>query len=85
MVTAMCRVQLKDIIRAKDLLSLNETIDQLAMANSVRWHGHMLSREDTHVLRRAIDFEIEGQKTIRRPMRTWKKQVDEGVKIGLRR
>ena len=23
-------------------LGLNETIDQLAMENSVRWHGHVL-------------------------------------------
>ena len=37
MVRAMCGVQLKDRKRSKDLmlmLGLNETIDQLAMANS---------------------------------------------------
>ena len=28
------------------MLCLNETIDQLAMANSVRWCGHVLRRED---------------------------------------
>ena len=27
-------------------LDLNETIDQLAMVNSVRWYGHVLRRED---------------------------------------
>ena len=42
------------------MLGLNETIDQLAMANSVRWHGHGLSRGDGHVLRRAFDLEVEG-------------------------
>ena len=31
---------------------LREPIDQLAMANSVRWHGHVLRREDRHLLRR---------------------------------
>ena len=37
----------------KDLmLGLNETIDQMVMANSVRWYVHVLSREDGHVLRR---------------------------------
>ena len=41
---------------------LSETIDQLAMANSVRWYGHVLMREDGHVLRRALDFEIDGQR-----------------------
>ena len=38
MVRAICEVQLKDIKISKDLiLHLNETIDLLAMANSVRW------------------------------------------------
>ena len=27
-------------------LGLNEEIDQLAMANSVHWHGHALRRKD---------------------------------------
>ena len=42
------------------ILGLNETKDQLAIANSVRWYGHVLRREDGHVLRRALDFEVEG-------------------------
>ena len=44
------------------MLGLHETIDQLAMANSVRWYGHVLRREDGHVLRRELDFEVEHQK-----------------------
>ena len=84
---AMCGVQLKDRKRSKDLmLGLNETIDQLAMANSVRWYDHVLRREDGHILRRALDFEVEGQRMKGRLKRTWKKQVEEGsVKVGLRR
>ena len=56
------------------------------MANSVRWYGHVLRREDGHILRRALDFEVEGQRKKGRPKGTWKKQVDEeSVKVGLRR
>ena len=56
---------------AKDLmLGLIETIDQLAMANSVRWYGHVLFREDGHVLRRALYFEVEGQRKKWKPKRT---------------
>ena len=52
MMRAICEVQLKDIKCSKHLmLGLNETIGQLAMANSVRWHGHVLRGEDGHVLR----------------------------------
>ena len=59
MVRAMCGVQLKDRKRFMDLmfmLGLNETIDLLAMAISVLWYGHVLRREDGHILRRALKF-----------------------------
>ena len=67
-------------------LKESETIDHLVMVNSVLWNGHVLRREDGHVLRRALDFEVEGQRKKGRPKRTWEKQVEEeSVKIGLRR
>ena len=40
------------------MLGLNEATDQMAMANRVRWHGHVFTREDGHVLRRALDLEV---------------------------
>ena len=59
-VKVMCGVQLKNRKRSKDLMfCLMETIDQLDMANSVRWYGHVLMREDGHVLRRVLDFVVE--------------------------
>ena len=64
MVREVCGVQLKDRKRSTNLifmLGLNETMDQLAMAHSVCWYGHVLRREDGHVLRRTFDFEFEGQ------------------------
>ena len=56
-------------------LGLNETMDQSVIENSVRRYGNVLRREDGHVLRRALDFEVEGQRRKWRPERTWKKQV----------
>ena len=89
MVRAMCGVQLKDRKRSMNLmlmLVLNETMDQLAMANSDRWHGHVLRREDGHVMKKALYFEVEGKGKKGRQKRTWKKQVvEESVKVGLRR
>ena len=61
------------------ILGLNDTIDQLAMANSVRCHGHVLRREDCHVLRRALNSEDGGQRKKGRPKRTWIKQVEKKV------
>ena len=54
------------------MLALNEVMDQLAMADSVRWYGHVLRREDGHVLRRALDCEVEVKV---KPKRSWKWQV----------
>ena len=61
MVRAMCGVQLIDGRRAMDMLlalGLSETMDQLAMVSSVRCYGHVLRREDSHILRRALDFRL---------------------------
>ena len=86
---AMCGVQLKDRKRSTDLMFMLgscKTIDRLAMANSVHWYGHVLRREDGHVLRNALDFVVEGQMKKGRPKMTLKKQVDEeSVKIGVRK
>ena len=55
------------------------------MANSARWHGNVLRREDVHVLRMAFDFEAEGQRKKGMVKRTWTNQVEEeSVQVGLR-
>ena len=61
------------------MLGLNETTDQLAMANSVHLYGHLLWREDGHVLRGALDFEVEGQREAEEDM-----DEEESMKVGLR-
>ena len=40
---------------------MNETNGWWAMANSVCWYGHVIGIEDGHILRRALDFDFEGQ------------------------
>ena len=54
MVRTMCGAKLKDRKGSKNLMLIvdfNETVDQLAMANNVRCHSHVLRKEDGHVLR----------------------------------
>ena len=46
----------------------------------------MLRREDHQILRRALDFEADGQRKKGWPKRTQKKQVDEeSIKVGMSR
>lgn len=35
---------------------------QMAKVNGVRWYGHMLGRDDKHVLREALEFEVKGKR-----------------------
>ena len=43
-----------------------------------REDGHVRKMGDNHVLRRASEFEVEGQRKKVRLRMTWKKQVEEG-------
>ena len=68
------------------MLGLNENIDQLAMADIVRWYGRVSRGEDGPVLRSALDFEFEGQKKKWILKRISKKQIEEeSMIVGLRR
>ena len=33
-----------------------------AKANGMRWYGHVLRRDDGHVLRKALQFEVKGKR-----------------------
>jgi len=35
------------------MLGLQYRVDELERANGLRWHGHVLRKDDDHVLRRA--------------------------------
>ena len=61
----MCRAKLMEKNRTEDLmekLGLKETVAQMAKANRVRWYGHVLRRDDGHVLRKALEFEVKGKR-----------------------
>ena len=68
-----------------EMLGLN-AIEKVAKANGVRWYGHVLRREEGNILKKALDFEIDGHRKRGRPKSTWKRKVEEEVKkIGLRK
>ena len=83
----MCGAKLVEKKRTEDLiemLGLKETMVQMAKANGVRWYGHVLSRDDGHVLRKALEFEVKGKRKQGRPKETWNRQVEkESKSVGL--
>ena len=65
MVRAMCGAKLMEKKRTEDLmemLGLKEAVVQMARANGVKWYRHVLRRDDGHVLRKALEFEVKGKR-----------------------
>ena len=63
-----------------EMFTLKETVVQKVKANGVRWYGHVLRREDGHVLRKAVEFEVKGKRKRGRPKKMWKVQVEKESK-----
>ena len=56
----------------------------MAKANGVRWYVHVLRKDDGHVLRKVLEFEVKGKRKRGRPKKTWKTQVEkESKSVGL--
>ena len=58
MMRVMCGVTMIEK-RSQELISLlglTDTLDGLARASGVQWYGHVLRRDKSDVLRRALDF-----------------------------
>ena len=65
MVRAICDAKLMERKRTEDLmemLGLKETVVQMAKANVVRWYRHVLRWDDEHVLRKALEFEVNSKR-----------------------
>ena len=68
------------------MLGLRETIDRLATANGVRWYEHVLRRDDSSVLRVALDLDVSGKRKLERSKKNWKsKWRRRQKKIGLKK
>ena len=63
-----------------EMLGLKETVVKIAKANGVKWYENVLRRDDEHVLRKALEFEVKGKRKWGRPKKTWKMQVEKESK-----
>ena len=87
MARSMCGVKLMDKKSTKDLMQMldfNETFDQLAKANSVRWCGHVLRKYRNNFLRRALYFKVKWSRKRGRPKKVWFRAIiEQSRKVGL--
>ena len=43
----------------------------------MRWYGHVLRRDDGHVLGKVLEFEVKGKRKRGPPRKTWKMHVEK--------
>jgi len=59
MIRVMCGIKLMDRRNTEELmsiLSLEESLDWMTKASSMRWYGHVLRRERINILLKALQF-----------------------------
>ena len=44
------------------MLGLKKTLDRMAKANGLRWHGHVIRRNDDNIQKKAMMMEVNGQR-----------------------
>ncbi len=57
-----------------------EGLEELLRKTRLRWFGHVRRREE-HILRRELNFEVEGRRPPGRPKKTWRKVVEEDMRM----
>ncbi len=57
----------EEVVRRSGL----ESLEVLLRRNRLRWFGHVRRREEGHILRQALHFEVEGRRPPGRPKKTW--------------
>ena len=56
----------------------------MAKANGVRWYRDVLRRDNEYVLRKVLEFEVQGKRKGGQPKKKWKMQVEkESKSVGL--
>jgi len=58
-------------------LPIDDIILILQQKNGLRWHGHVLRKEDTDWVKKCMEYEVEGSRPRGRPKRTWTEVVQK--------
>ena len=62
------------------IMGIEESLNKMAKARSIRWYGHVLRKEDENVIVKALTFRMRCSRGRGRPKLTWKKQVENEMK-----
>jgi len=76
----MCNVKTKDRVPSKELrerLGIDDMILMLLQQNRLRRYGHVLRKEGTDLVKKCMEYEVEGSRPRGRPKRTWTQVVQK--------
>ena len=60
----------------RERLGLDYIISVLQQ-DRLRWYGHMLRKEDNDLMKKCMEYEVEGVKSGDRPKKTWRELVEK--------
>ena len=79
----MAGVSLRDRFRSEEAARrcAVDAVETVMRERRLRWFGHVRRREEEDPVRRVMDLEVEGRRPPGRPRKTWKKTVEEDMRL----
>jgi len=79
MVRWMCGVKSQDRVPSKDLKGRLELEDIISVRlwNKLRWYGHVLRKEDNDLVKKCMEYKVEGTWPRGKPKKTWRDIVEK--------
>ena len=79
----MAGVSLRDRVRSEEVARrcAVDAVETVMRERRLRWFGHVRRKEEENPVRRVMDLEVEGRRPPGRPRKTWKKTVEEDMRL----
>ena len=75
--TRLDRIENQEIRKRMKVTELHKKVQE----KRLRWYGHVIRHEDSHVVKRALNLEVEGRRRRGRPQRRWMDCVSEDLEM----
>ena len=82
MLRYMTKIKWEDRITNEELWRMCEVEDlkSVVRRNRLRWFGHVQRREDHHIIKRAMNYAVDGRRPRGRPNKTWAACIAEDLR-----
>ena len=79
----MSGVYLRDRVRSEEVARRHgvDEVEVVMRERTLRWFDHVSRREKDDSIRTVMDLEVDGRRPRGRPKKTWKKTVEEDMRL----